>query len=37
VELNKIEEMKDWTCPKTLKILGGFLGLIGYYIKFFKN
>jgi hypothetical protein len=30
----KIEAMMDWTCPKTLKILCGFLGLTCYYFKF---
>jgi hypothetical protein len=29
--------MKDWSHPKTLKSLCGFLGLIGYYRKFVKN
>jgi hypothetical protein len=32
---NKIEAMKDWICPKTLKILCVLLGLTGYYHKFF--
>jgi hypothetical protein len=31
VDPNKIEAIKDWTHPKTLKILCGFLGLMGYY------
>jgi hypothetical protein len=29
--------MQDWLHPKTLKLLHGFLGLIGYYHKFVKN
>jgi hypothetical protein len=37
VDLKKIEAMKYWLYPKTLKILHGFLGLIGYYRKFVKN
>jgi hypothetical protein len=37
VDPKKIEAVKDWTRPKTLKILCGFLGLTGYYRKFFKN
>jgi hypothetical protein len=37
VDPKKIEAMQDWTHPKTLKRLHGFLGLIGYYRKFFKN
>jgi hypothetical protein len=30
VDPKNIEAMKDWTHPKTLKILCGFLGLTGY-------
>jgi hypothetical protein len=37
VDPKKIEAMQDWLCPKTLKILRGFLGLMGYYHKFVKN
>jgi hypothetical protein len=37
VDLKKIEAMKYWPNPKTLKRLHGFLGLIGYYCKFVKN
>jgi hypothetical protein len=37
VDPKNIEAMQDWLHPKTLKILRGFLGLIGYYCKFIKN
>jgi hypothetical protein len=37
VDPKKIEAMKYWPHPKTLKILHGFLGLIDYYCKFVKN
>jgi hypothetical protein len=37
VDPKKIEAIQDWPHPKTLKILRGFLGLIGYYRKFVKN
>jgi hypothetical protein len=37
VDPKKIEAMQDWSLPKTLKILRGFLGLTGYYHKFIKN
>jgi len=37
VDPKKIEAMQYWPHPKTLKILRGFLGLIGYYHKFVKN
>jgi hypothetical protein len=37
VDPKNIEAMQDWPCPKTLKILCGFLGLTGYYHKFVKN
>jgi hypothetical protein len=33
VDPNKIESMKDWPLPKTLKRLHGFLGLTRYYRK----
>jgi hypothetical protein len=35
VDHNKIEAMQNWACPKNLKILCGFQGLMGYYRKFF--
>jgi hypothetical protein len=34
VDPKKIEAMKDWPRPKTLKILCVFLGLTWYYHKF---
>jgi hypothetical protein len=37
VDPKNIESMQDWSHPKTLKILRGFLGLTGYYRKSVKN
>jgi hypothetical protein len=37
VDPKKIEAMKDWNFPKTLKILCGLLGLMRYYHKFLRN
>jgi len=37
VDPNKIEATKDWPCLETLKNFHGFLGLMGYYFKFFQN
>jgi hypothetical protein len=37
VDPKKIEEMKDWPHPKTIKILCGFLGLTCYYRKLVQN
>ena len=33
----KIKSIKEFIIPTTLRHLQGFLGLIGYYRKFFKN
>jgi hypothetical protein len=37
VDPNKIKDMMDWSIPKTLKNLRGFLGLTGYYNKFVQH
>jgi hypothetical protein len=37
VDPKKIEAMKDYPHPKTLKILCGFLVLMRYYYKFVQN
>ena len=37
VDPNKIKSMMDWSIPKTLKNLRGFLGLTRYYHKFVRN
>ena len=37
VDPNKIKAIKEWKVPTTINQLRGFLGLIGYYQKFFKN
>lgn len=37
VDLKKIQCMKEWPRPTTIKALRGFLGLIGYHIKFVSD
>jgi hypothetical protein len=37
VDPKNIKAMMDWSIPKTLKNLRGFLGLTGYYCKFVWN
>ena len=37
VDPKKIKAMMDWTIPKTLKNIRGFLGFTGYYHKLVRN
>ena len=37
VDPNKNKSIRERPIPKTLKKIRGFLGLSGYYCKFFKN
>ena len=37
VDPNKIKAIKEWKVPTTINQLPRFLGLAGYYHKFFKN
>jgi len=34
---NKIQAIKDFPCPKTIREIKSFLGLLGYYRKFIKD
>lgn len=34
---SKVQSMLDWPIPTTLKSLGGFLRLMGYYRKFIRS
>ncbi|XP_026428322.1 uncharacterized protein LOC113324216 [Papaver somniferum] len=36
-DTSKVECMQRWTTPTTLKDLRGFIGLTGYFRKFFQN
>jgi hypothetical protein len=37
VDPEKVEAMKQWPKPKTLKAMRGFLGLTGYYRRFIQD
>lgn len=34
---SKIQAIKDFPCPKTIREIKSFLGLLGYYRKFIKD
>ena len=37
IDLKKVQTMKEWLAPKSLKELRDFLGLTGYYWRFIKG
>ena len=37
MDQEKVQCILDWPCPKSVKEVKGFLGLTGYYQRFFKH